>query len=166
MDRPENALEFVVLYFDDQPNLQTWVGGRPSGPTACATVPWPPPAPPVPRPPVPTLATLGWPPLAHVPLLPSLGRPFLRLTQGVVPNLLADITGIFPADWVFTTEDKAAFGPGWPSQQQVCAPAASLLPHASRTTGQKRRPAWRRLNTAVLRMRPMAPRVARLHLGG
>lgn len=29
MDRPENEKEFLMLYFDDQANLQTWVrGGR------------------------------------------------------------------------------------------------------------------------------------------
>lgn len=26
MDRPENEKEFLMLYFDDQANLQTWVG--------------------------------------------------------------------------------------------------------------------------------------------
>ncbi|KAL4424092.1 hypothetical protein ABPG75_001393 [Micractinium tetrahymenae] len=70
MDRPENALEFVILYFDDQVNLQTW---------------------------------------------------------GVVGNLLADITGIFPSDWVYTTEDKAAHGPGWPSQQEMLTAGKRLL---------------------------------------
>ncbi len=25
MDRPENEKEFLMLYFDDQANLQTWV---------------------------------------------------------------------------------------------------------------------------------------------
>ena len=25
MDRPDNAQEFLMLYFDDQANLQTWV---------------------------------------------------------------------------------------------------------------------------------------------
>lgn len=27
MDRPENEKEFLMLYFDDQANLQTWVRG-------------------------------------------------------------------------------------------------------------------------------------------
>lgn len=34
MDRPENALEFVILYFDDQPNLQAWVSGTRVGAVA------------------------------------------------------------------------------------------------------------------------------------
>jgi hypothetical protein len=25
MDAPQNADEFLILYFDDQPNLKTWV---------------------------------------------------------------------------------------------------------------------------------------------
>ncbi|KAL4419285.1 hypothetical protein ABPG77_008335 [Micractinium sp. CCAP 211/92] len=70
MDRPENALEFVILYFDDQPNLQAW---------------------------------------------------------GVVGNLLADITGVFPREWVFSAEDREAFGAGWPSQQQMLTSGKRLL---------------------------------------
>jgi hypothetical protein len=39
--------------------------------------------------------------------------------QGVVGRLLDDMLSVFPREWIFTTEDKAAFGQGWPSQQQV-----------------------------------------------
>lgn len=133
MDRPENALEFVILYFDDQANLQTWVGGRagrPLGrhpkPANCGDMCGPAammlrstPAAPYGPSIVQPSSLLVAPCFCPTPLCaPPLGS-LASLVQGVVGNLLADITSIFPEEWVFTTEDKAAFGPGWPSQQQV-----------------------------------------------
>jgi hypothetical protein len=70
MDRPENEKEFLMLYFDDQANLQTW---------------------------------------------------------GVVGRLLEDILSVFPREWIFTTEDKAAWGDEWPSQQQMLLAGKRLL---------------------------------------
>ena len=32
--------------------------------------------------------------------------------QGVVGRLLDDMLSVFPREWIFTTEDKAAFGQG------------------------------------------------------
>ena len=37
----------------------------------------------------------------------------------MVGRLLEDMLSAFPREWIFTTEDKDAWGEGWPSQQQV-----------------------------------------------
>lgn len=61
-----------------------------------------------------------WQPTASTFL--SLELAFFRfLLQGVVVHLLEDILSVFPREWIFTTEDKAAWGDEWPSQQQVRA---------------------------------------------
>lgn len=73
MDRPENGEEFVVLYFDDQPNLAEW---------------------------------------------------------GVVPSLIEDVLSAFPAEWIYTTEDRAtaeATGAGWPALEELVRSGRRLL---------------------------------------
>ncbi|KAI3432222.1 hypothetical protein D9Q98_003784 [Chlorella vulgaris] len=70
MDAPGNSDEFLLLYFDDQPNLQTW---------------------------------------------------------GKLGHLLNDTLATFPRSWIFSAEDKEAWGPGWPTQRELLAAGKRLL---------------------------------------
>jgi hypothetical protein len=128
MDEPRNADEFLLLYFDDQPNLQTWVGHRPllrpqAGPRVLA-------------------GADGHPALTMTPLRGSLAQgsqgarsPAPRPTQprvlippqGVVGRLLSDFLSVMPEEWVFTADDLAAAGGVWPSQRAMLDGGKRLL---------------------------------------